>query len=500
MSVKFVCSPQRFPFWHQQICEWSDGTQGIVSNFIIHVGTSLVQTKSVKSTLLRTTLALPRKDSPIKLSRQRGENEEAACVLSIHMPVKEEIRFVKPPSILRTREKEIYLLRKLIMTPTTHFSYFITTESCVFRLCKDFTTSSHPASSSQLQRAFKQSLPHSISLMYRTQHENRTSDAHILATFPPDADIPHCWAAAYYDRSMRPETELWVFASGEIPGHSSRDITQFCPTCRTALLSMIEYMGKLPVPPLHPDNETAVEQAKLHEKQYPELGKDVRYPVSPGSYLRHLLLPSIVTLGAVHHQVMQLFLEAGLVREDFPGPEAALNKFLFKFSALPQTKELPAGLRWGEVRRQDIAIVQSRTAIPRATRTLMSLKNVGVFDEETDKAVAWAFLGLDGSLTALHVEPGYRGKGIAKAVATRMFKRHAPGLAEDGEGMAWAHADVYVGNTQSEAVCRSLGGEDSWKIFWVRIDVATLDLDEPVNKSSIERRGFGHLYRMINTW
>lgn len=123
------------------------------------------------------------------------------------------------------------------------------------------------------------------------------------------------------------------------------------------------------------------------------------------------------------------------------------------------------------MREQDIDLVKARTTIPRTTKTLMSLKSVGVFEEETDTAVAWTFLGLDGSLVTLHTEEAYRGKGIAKAVAAKLFRQHAPGLAVDHDGNAWSHADVYTGNVQSESVCKSLGGKALWKCFWVRIDL-----------------------------
>lgn len=333
-----------------------------------------------------------------------------------------------------------------------------------------FQVYEHPASSPVLQKALQKTLPYSINLVYRTQHPNRTPDAHILATIPEHAtEIPQCWAAAYYDRSMRPETELWIFASGEIPDHSKDD---FCSTCKNAVLSLVHYMSTLPVPPLQPEKQPLLEMAKLHEMEHPEIGPGVRYYPSSGAYMRHLLLPSVVTLGACHHKVVKILAEAGLVREEFPGPDAELNKFLFKVSNLPETKEPPEGLRWGDMREQDIATVQARTSIPRAKETLLSLKSVGVFEQSTDRTVAWTFLGLDGSLTTLHTEPEYRGKGIAKAVAAKILRAYAVEQAVDDNGTAWGHADVYVGNVQSEAVCRSLGGEPLWKIYWVRIDVA----------------------------
>lgn len=343
-----------------------------------------------------------------------------------------------------------------------------------------FQVYEHTQASPILQKALHNTLPYSINLVYRTQHRNRTPDAHILATFPEnaelgsDAEIPNCWAAAYYDRSMRPETELWIFSSGELPSHTMSQHstnTTFCPTCRMSVLAIIDYISALPNPPLHPENLPSLELAKQHEKEHPESGPGVRYPKTPGSYTRHLLLPSIVTLGACNAQLVQICHEAGLVRDEFPGPDDLLNKFLFKVADLPATKELPDQLRWGAMRQRDIAAVQARTPIPRPTKTLMSLESVGVFDRETDTPVAWTFLGLDGSLTTLHVESQWRRRGIAKAVAAKMFRENAPALAVDAQGTAWAHADVYVGNVQSESVCRSLGGKEGWKIFWVRLDV-----------------------------
>jgi hypothetical protein len=268
---------------------------------------------------------------------------------------------------------------------------------------------------------------------------------------------------------MRPETELWIFAADEMPNHASS--VAFCEECKKAVLTLLDYMSTLATPPMREDNQPALDLAYQHEKECPLPGPDGVYPASPGTYMRHLLLPKVVLVGAGHEQILQICQNAGLVRHDFPGADLVLNKFVFKLSDLPTTRDLPEGLRWGEMREQDIEIVKARTNIPRSTKTLLSLKSVGVFDEQSDKAVAWSFLGLDGSLTTLHTEQEYRGKGIAKAVATRIFREHAPGLAVDGEGNAWSHADVYVGNVQSESVCRSLGGKRLWNYYWVRIDL-----------------------------
>lgn len=129
-------------------------------------------------------------------------------------------------------------------------------------------------------------------------------------------------------------------------------------------------------------------------------------------------------------------------------------------------KELPEGLEWDIVREAEYALVRSRTAIPRQDRTMRLLGSVGVRrragasgavggngeswnkqgekeegegdgDAETEKEgdtqrgelIAWAFLGPDGSLTTLHVEPEFRGKGIAKMLTRRLFRLLAPAPA-----------------------------------------------------------------------
>lgn len=326
--------------------------------------------------------------------------------------------------------------------------------------------------SSRLQQALKAALPYSINLVYRTQHPNRSRHAHILATIPKSctsAALPKCWSAAYFDRSMRPETELWIFSAGEQPGHSPSGT--FCTVCRTTILALFDYMSTVATPPMHPESLPALELAKRHEIEFPSPGPTGVYALSPGTYARHLLSPQVITIGACHRDVLQICQEAQLVRSEFPGPTSELNKFIFGISDLPKTENIPTGLRWGVIRSEDIPLVKARTSIPRSTRTLLSLQSVGVFEEATNSAIGWAFLGLDGSLTTLHTEENYRGKGIAKAVASKIMSQRAPGLAVSPDGNAWSHADVYLGNVQSESVCRSLGGKAMWKCFWVRIDL-----------------------------
>ncbi|MCJ1242996.1 hypothetical protein MMC30_000192 [Trapelia coarctata] len=133
---------------------------------------------------------------------------------------------------------------------------------------------------------------------------------------------------------------------------------------------------------------------------------------------------------------------------------------------VPGGRELPGDLEWDVVRGAEYALVKSRTAIPRQDRTMRLLGSVGVRtrvgggavaslngdsgvmgsgdcgggraggsgnrdgaregDTQRGDLIAWAFLGPDGSLTTLHVEPAFRGRGIAKMLTRRLFGLLAP--------------------------------------------------------------------------
>jgi len=181
-------------------------------------------------------------------------------------------------------------------------------------------------------------------------------------------------------------------------------------------------------------------------------------------------------------------------------------------------KELPEDLEWDIVREAEYALVRSRTAIPRQDRTMRLLGSVGVRrragasgavggngeswnkqgekgnrqaeaswneqeekgegegegegdgDAETEKEgdtqrgelIAWAFLGPDGSLTTLHVEPEFRGKGIAKMLTRRLFgllapvPAPAPG-AEDSTGREHEGERNRLGKLRERAARRASG-------------------------------------------
>jgi ribosomal protein S18 acetylase RimI-like enzyme len=145
---------------------------------------------------------------------------------------------------------------------------------------------------------------------------------------------------------------------------------------------------------------------------------------------------------------------------------------------------LAPGFKYGKVDPKDFALVKSRTQIPRQDRTLCKLPSVAIYPTNTSSAergpVAWGFLGLDASLTTLHVEPAHRGLGLAKSLSLRLFSedmdiycQHNPTSTEKEThvGERYAHADVAIDNKASQGVCESLGGKWYFEVFWIRVDL-----------------------------
>jgi ribosomal protein S18 acetylase RimI-like enzyme len=144
------------------------------------------------------------------------------------------------------------------------------------------------------------------------------------------------------------------------------------------------------------------------------------------------------------------------------------------------SRSLHPGFVYGKVDPKDFALVKSRTQIPRQDRTLRKLPSVAIYPTETSsEPIAWGFLGLDASLTTLHVEPAYRGLGLAKSLSLKLFSedmgtycQHDPTFTEATHVMgSYAHADVAVDNKSSQGVCEGLGGKWYFEVFWIRVDL-----------------------------
>jgi GNAT superfamily N-acetyltransferase len=327
----------------------------------------------------------------------------------------------------------------------------------------------HPQFSETLLPTLHELLPYPLPLYRRLQFPFHSASSHILASFPPDdlccnhppetryttpeqMKAPKCFAAAFVDRSRRPETECFLFLSSEVPNRCSEN----CQSCQSALLALIRHIKTLPFPDSVHTNITSTSQ----------------------QYLTHLANPNIILIGGIHAFPANLLRSADLIDTSHPGLEYTYIKYLFRTSTLPAPSDLPDGLCWERVIPSDFELVRSRTAIPRQDATLALLPSMAIHsiapDSETSLPIAWTFLGVDASLTSLHVEPEWRGKGLAKKLASKIFGDRVVFNGEGEEDM-WAHADVAVDNLQSQGVCKSLGGEQWWTVYWIRLDLGRVN-------------------------
>ncbi|KAM0708974.1 hypothetical protein Q7P35_003010 [Cladosporium inversicolor] len=293
------------------------------------------------------------------------------------------------------------------------------------------------------------------------------------------SDNEQPWFYAFIDRGCRPETEVWIFGSWEVEtqqhsnglSNGSGDQPPFNETTatkeeriRTLLLDLIHMLqSEAPPPSIHPDDAVLTAHSQIATKDASR-----RKPPSSAAQLTN---PATMLWGAVHAATT-----ARLQALDLPAthllPVMPNHTFVFPISALPEPAPLPPTLRWGKLQKQHFPLVRSRTEIARQDFTLARLPNLAIFPVEPADAapVAWAFVGLDGSLTTLHTETLHRRMGLAMALTAKLFREEMGFFWEEGVERL-ALGNVAVGNEASASMCRRLGGEDIGEVFWLRVDL-----------------------------
>ncbi|KAL1856249.1 hypothetical protein VTK73DRAFT_8413 [Phialemonium thermophilum] len=287
-------------------------------------------------------------------------------------------------------------------------------------------------------------------------HDNQVATTAYSSSAIPSDPLPTHFAVTYLDLSRLPETQCWLYSTLEdsVPVHTDPQDSGTGPPdlpavdqarCLEHVLALLQRVRAIELeesssvrePPPRPRGEVLV--GSLHEA------------------VRLALERHGVCIRATGHVSLELGWDYYV-------------KWLFRVGEVEWPDMLPAGMRWDKIRnRQDTALVRSRTTIPRQDSTLLLLPSMAIrLDDGT--LVAWAFFGIDGSLTTLHCEEPYRGRGLAKALAHRLMREHLKDYGDDG----WYHADVSIRNLQSQGVCRSLGGKPGWVVSWAFVDLKTV--------------------------
>ena len=311
----------------------------------------------------------------------------------------------------------------------------------------------------------KSNLPYTLSLYRRLQFQHFSPAARIVSSISPStaATRPQHdtqqWIIAYVDRSRRPETEIFLASSWENNISTYETIKD-----DKAIKSLV--------------TDLVASVASLSDHQSEEASSMPQPTSGPNIYTAHLSSPSLVLFGAVHHTTACVIRDLGLLSSDTiekDGLPEAYHRWVFPLHDAPISSDiftLADGLVYGELRERDFGTVRARTSIPRQDRTLRTLARIAGYDRTNeDVPVAWAFLGVDGSLSTLHVEKEYRGKGVARAVAVRLWEKELKSFTGMEGGERWASADVATYNRESNAVCKGLGGEVAYIDYWLRVDV-----------------------------
>ncbi|KAL6715931.1 hypothetical protein ACLMJK_006892 [Lecanora helva] len=379
-------------------------------------------------------------------------------------------------------------------------------------------THTHPSPLQTLAPNLLPHLPNSLALLRRLQFHHHSPSAHVIATFPPSfTTIPpeDSFSAAYVDRSVAPETECWIFSTYETAGSirrdgmcngaSEEDGEQERYAAKSHLLALLQAIAHLP--PTTDPPEPLMILGAFPETLLPGLlgGQELQ----PQNVISRKLDPCRGGSGEERKR--------GCVLDNISKP---YMKWLIytNISAGEETNRgkgeetLPQGYFYSELKRGELKLVISRTDIPKTEEDLARLGHVGVrytpapeggnqnrdiIKRDDAPLIAWSFIKSDGSLSTLHVEPAHRGKGIAKAISSRLFTQLARSPREmgfrpvgvpsasdkdgavDGQerdpSLGLAHSDVAVDNLESAGVARGLGGREGWGVRWVSVDLRRVE-------------------------
>ncbi|RHZ65360.1 uncharacterized protein CDV56_109408 [Aspergillus thermomutatus] len=352
----------------------------------------------------------------------------------------------------------------------------------------------------------KSQLPHSIPLLRRLQHNLAfpSKTARLLTTFPgvdaPPEPAP--WLAAYVDLPRGRETQMTIYSSVESQqsyptnhkDKAEKDLrisTLHAPPetlalARAQLLALLAYTKQTLLPAYLSSLPCATATSSV-----------------PGR-IQPTPTPQAFLIGNLHTGLMALLKASGVYSHPEPIPGLGLRihrfdnppyvKYLFRDAdsasvAGMGNAGLPPGYRFRDRRGRmgilphQYALVRARTHLPRSDETLSRIPGVAVYvdrpgegeEEDEEMPIAWVFLGLDGSLATLFVEPEHRGKGIAEAVSREVMARGMVGggiwreVGEEGE--VWVHANVLATNGASRRVLEKLGGEVGWTTTWTVVEL-----------------------------
>ncbi|KAJ5299823.1 hypothetical protein N7476_011380 [Penicillium atrosanguineum] len=362
-------------------------------------------------------------------------------------------------------------------------------------------------------------LPDSITCLRRIQHgvAYPSPTAKILATFPPSAtpDPDSSWLAARVDLFLGRQTQIVLYSSLEartlLPpigsvtqsdGSTDPVLSTFdadpaeLDIARDQLLALMRYVKDHLLPGYLTSlsqSESAQSAAEDKNSIVPNTnGVPLIPPPSPKAFLFGAL-PSALFVLLLRDRVLadtngEVDPIPGLRIHRFDNPPYYTYLFPRAVFGATSTSVLPDGYRYHDrkgrvgVLPEHLDLVQSRTNIPRPREQLLKMPGVALYCENDGDAsregkeempIAWGFLGVDGAVATLHVEPEHRGKGLALALSKKVMREGmVPGDEEvRGKLGEWVHTEVAQYNKASRRVMEKIGGEVMSTVMWTVIEL-----------------------------
>ncbi|KAE8378590.1 hypothetical protein BDV26DRAFT_280990 [Aspergillus bertholletiae] len=351
-----------------------------------------------------------------------------------------------------------------------------------------------------------------------TEEELRIAESRWRADAPTSP-----WLAAYVDLFAGRETQIVIYSSLEAQATSPVSGDEFVSILRASrdaleqtraqLLALLSHV-KTHLLPDYVSSIQSTESSPIPNNP----GQD---PASKHSGLIPAPPPKAFLIGNLHTGLFSLLNASGDYIHSDPLPGLRVHrydnppyvKYLFRGrdfimhnsdSSDSAPAPLPGGFRFTDregrvgVQSHQYDLIRFRTNVPRSRETLTKLPGVTIYSDyqtqlqphlsdSSDAAespggraplgempVAWAFLGIDGSLATLHVEPEYRGQQLALHVSKEAMRR---GMAEGGiwrdcgeKDEVWVHANVLESNKASRRVMEKLGGDIGWTCTWTVVE------------------------------
>ncbi|KAJ6112071.1 Acyl-CoA N-acyltransferase [Penicillium sp. IBT 18751x] len=382
-------------------------------------------------------------------------------------------------------------------------------------------------------------LPHSITCLRRIQHgvAYPSPTAKILATFPssatPDPGTP--WLAARVDLFLGRQTQIVLYSSLEsrtsLPpiapatrsdGSPDPVISTFdadpaeLDLARDQLLALMRHVKSNLLPEYlaslaqsEPEPGSGSESAHSAAEEKTKILRTMNsLPLIPPPSPRAFLFGAIPSALFVLLMRDRVFADAngqanpvpGLRIHRFDNPPYFTYLFSRAIFGAMDTSTLPDGYRYHDrkdrfgVLPEHLDLVQSRTHIPRPREQLLKMPGVAIYyddnsrdgfgEEEEEMPIAWGFLGVDGAVATLNVEPEHRGKGLAIALSRKVMREGiVPGGTFGAERSdiqdevlrgklgEWVHTEVAQSNKASRRVMEKIGGEVMATVMWAAIEL-----------------------------